>query len=137
MEWYPQGTLTQSKILNSRHFCNVWQRAKPAHCQRNLAHCEVLDVDAAVHDIRRGRVQLFRRARSAFWQCRASVGGKQYRSRTKEESLAKAKDVADGWNLTLKGKIFKQAAERFINEFEIVAQGERSPLGGESAAAYR
>lgn len=91
----------------------------------------------AVHEILGGKVQLFRRPRSSSWQCRASVGGKQFRHSTKQASLAQAKDVAEDWFLTLKGKsargeiksgtTFKKAAERFINEFEIVTQGERSP----------
>jgi integrase len=92
----------------------------------------------AVHEILGGKVQLFRRPRSSYWQCRASIGKKQFRHSTKQESLALAKDVAEDWFLTLKGKAargeikagktFKQVAERFINEFEIVTQGERSKV---------
>ena len=92
----------------------------------------------AVHEILGGKVQLHRRPGSSKWWCRASVGGKQFRHSTKQDSLAQAKDVAEDWFLTLKGKAlrgeiktgktFKQAADRFIDEFEIVTQGERSPL---------
>lgn len=92
----------------------------------------------AIHEILGGRVQLYRRTGSSKWWSRASVGGKQFRQGTKEESLSKAKDVAEDWFLTLKGKAargeiktgktFKEAAERYIDEFEIVTQGERSPL---------
>ena len=91
-----------------------------------------------VHRLLGGNVQLFRRPRSKFWQARASFNGRQITYSTKEESLAKAKDVAEDWFLTLKGKAargeiktgktFKEAAERYIDEFEIVTQGERSPL---------
>jgi integrase len=89
-----------------------------------------------VHEILGGKVQLFRRPKSNNWQCRASVAGKQYRHSTKEDSLSRAKDLAEDWFLTLKGKAargeikagktFEQAAERFIDEFEIVTRGERS-----------
>jgi len=44
----------------------------------------------AVHDILGGKVQLFRRPRSSYWHCRASVGGKQHRHSTKTASLAQA-----------------------------------------------
>ncbi len=44
----------------------------------------------AVHEILGGKVQLFRRPRSSYWQCRASVGTKQFRHSTKQESLALA-----------------------------------------------
>ena len=91
-----------------------------------------------VHRLLGGNVQLFWRPRSKFWQARASFNGRQITYSTKEESLAKAKDVAEDWFLTLKGKAargeiktgktFKEAAERYIDEFEIVTQGERSPL---------
>ena len=91
----------------------------------------------AIHEVFGGKVQVFRRPNSRFWQCSASVGGKQRRGSTKQESLAQAKDVAEDWYLGLKGKAqagelksgktFRQAATRFIDEFEVITQGERSP----------
>ena len=91
----------------------------------------------AIHQVFGGKVQIFRRPNSRFWQCSASVGGKQRRGSTKQESLAQAKDVAEDWYLGLKGKAqagelksgktFKQAAARFIDEFEVITRGERSP----------
>ena len=93
---------------------------------------------SAIHQVLGGRVQVFRRPNSRFWQCAASVGGKQRRGSTKQEGLAQAKDVAEDWYLTLKGKAqagelksgktFKQAATRFLDEFEAITQGERSPI---------
>jgi integrase len=92
----------------------------------------------AIHQVMGGKVQVFRRPTSRFWQCAASVGGKQRRGSTKQEGLAQAKDVAEDWYLTLKGKAqsgelkagktFKQAAIRFLDEFEVITQGERSPI---------
>lgn len=90
-----------------------------------------------IHQILGGKVQVFRRPNSRYWQCSASVGGKQRRGSTKQEGLSQAKDVAEDWYLTLRGKAqagelksgktFKQAALRFIDEFEAITRGERSP----------
>ena len=89
------------------------------------------------HEVLGGQVQLYRRGNSRYWQCSASVGGKQYRSSTKEESLALAKQVAEDWFLTLRGKdragllkagkTFQQTAEQFLKEYEIITEGQRSP----------
>jgi len=91
----------------------------------------------AVHEILGGKVQLFRRPRSSYWQCRASVGGAQLRHSTKTDSLSQAKDVAEDWYFTLKGKrargerigepTFADAAKRFMTEFKVITAGQRSP----------
>lgn len=91
----------------------------------------------AVHEILGGKVQLFRRPNSERWHARASIDGTQHRHSTKQESLAKAKDVASDWYLTLKGKLargeavtgktFKYAADRFMLEFKVLTEGLRSP----------
>lgn len=92
----------------------------------------------ARHKLLDGKVQLYLRAGSPHWQCSCTIAGRQKRTTTKEESLARAKDVARDWYLGLLGKYrqgeikegtsFKHAAERFIDEFEIVTQGQRSPI---------
>ncbi|MBS0473076.1 MAG: site-specific integrase [Proteobacteria bacterium] len=84
------------------------------------------------------KVQLYMRPNSPHWQCACSVAGRQKRATTKEESLARAKDVARDWYLGLlgkyragelkEGKTFKEAAQRFIDEFEVITQGQRSPI---------
>jgi integrase len=77
-----------------------------------------------------------------FWQCAASVGGKQYRETTKKEELSQAEDAAEDWYLELRGKFkrgdlgkleeangekkFAEAAEQFIREFPIITEGQRS-----------
>lgn len=76
------------------------------------------------------------RANSPHWQCSCTVAGRQRRTTTKEESLSRAKDVARDWYLSLMGKYragelkagktFREAAERFMDEFETITQGERS-----------
>jgi integrase len=78
------------------------------------------------------------RPESPHWQCACSVAGKQRRTTTKEESLARAKDVARDWYLGLIGKYragelkegrpFKEASARFIDEFEVITQGQRSDI---------
>ena len=89
------------------------------------------------HSLVGGKVQVYRRDNSRFWQCSASVGGKQRRTSTKEESLALAKQIAEDWYLELRGKdraglltsekTFRQAAEQFIKEYGIITEGQRSP----------
>ncbi len=94
--------------------------------------------DTARHLLMDGLVQVYKRPGSPHWQCACSVLGRQRRVTTKEESLARAKDVARDWYLGLigkyrsgelkAGKTFKEAADRFIDEFEIITQGQRSPI---------
>lgn len=92
----------------------------------------------ARHEMLGGKVQLFQRPRSPYWQCSASVGGAQFRASTKTDSLSQAKDFAEDWFLTLKGKdrfggglakgkTFKKAADKFLDEFELLTDGQRSP----------
>jgi len=90
------------------------------------------------HTLLDGKVQLYRRPNSPHWQTSCSFAGRQRRTTTKEESLARAKDVARDWYLSLlgkyragelkEGKTFKEAAERFMDEFEVITQGQRSPV---------
>jgi integrase len=90
------------------------------------------------HTLLDGKVQLYMRANSPHWQCSCTVAGRQKRTTTKEESLARAKDVARDWYLGLMGKYragemkagktFNEAAERFMDEFEVITLGQRSPI---------
>lgn len=92
----------------------------------------------AQHDLMGGKLHVYKRENSTYWQCSTFLGGKNHRVSTKEDSLARAKDFAEDWYLDLKGKVrrgevkagktFKYAAEKFIDEFEIITQGERSPI---------
>lgn len=96
------------------------------------------------HSILGGKVQLFQRPRSPYWQSTATVGGVQMMASTKQESLALAKDVAEDWYLNLKGMerwgaglprakvrrdgtLFRDAAAIFREEFAALTGGERSP----------
>jgi integrase len=102
---------------------------------------KVLGVMSVRHEILGGKVQLYRRD-GHFWQCSASVGGRQYRATTKREELAQAEDVAEDWYLELRGKFkrgdlgklvevngektFEQAAEQFIREYPVMTEGQRN-----------
>jgi integrase len=89
------------------------------------------------------KIQLYKRG-GRYWQCAASVGGRQYRASTHREELAQAQDVAEDWFLELRGKFkrgegghivmanaektFAHAAEHFMREFRVLTEGQRSPI---------
>jgi integrase len=50
---------------------------------------------AEQHSILGGKVYVYKRTRSSFWQCSSYLAGKNRRTSTKEESLAKAKEIAE------------------------------------------
>lgn len=84
-----------------------------------------------------GKVRLYKRPNSPFWQCSTFLNGKKRRTTTKSESLAHAKDFAEDWFLELRGKsargeltgekTFQDAAKQFLREYEVITEGERSP----------
>jgi integrase len=98
-------------------------------------------VMTARHEILGGKVQLYKRD-GRFWQCSASVGGKQYRATTKREELPQAEDVAEDWYLELRGKFkrgdlghlveanaektFADAAQQFLREYPVITEGQRN-----------
>jgi integrase len=87
-------------------------------------------------DLLGGKLQIYQRGNSRFWQARASVAGKQRQTSTKRESLEQASKVAEDWYLTLQGKMragvlettptFKKAAQQFIKEYAVITEGARS-----------
>ena len=92
--------------------------------------------ETARHSLLDNKVQLYMRPNSPHWQASCSVDGRQKRTTTKEESLARAKDVARDWYLGLlgkycagelkEGKTFKEAAMRFLDEYEVITLGQRN-----------
>ena len=92
----------------------------------------------ADHTIMGGKVHVYQRDNSSFWQCSTYLSGKNRRVSTKEKTLAKAKDFAEGWYLELRGKhrrgeisaekTFRQAADQFLREFEIITGGDRNAV---------
>ena len=93
---------------------------------------------AEKHQILRGKVHVYKRPRSAVWKCSTYIEGMNRRVSTKEDSLAKAKEFAEDWYLDLRGKkargelasetTFKQAAARFVKEYEVITAGERNEV---------
>src|SRR3984893_12548289 len=89
------------------------------------------------HELMGGKLHVYRRENSDCWQCSTYLAGKNWRVSTKEESLAHAKDFAQDWYLELMGKsragvltvgkTFKQAADLFLQEYEVITSGERHP----------
>ena len=93
------------------------------------------------HELLGGKVHLYKRD-GRFWQCSASVGGKQFRATTKCEELIQAQDAAEDWYLELRGKFkrgdlgklievnteptFANAAEKFLREYPIITDGQRN-----------
>ena len=88
------------------------------------------------HTLMGGQLHVYKRDNSRYWQCSTFLNGKNRRTTTKEESLAHAKDFAEDWYLELKGKArfgqlkdektFRQAADQFLREYEIITEGERN-----------
>ena len=88
------------------------------------------------HTILGGKVHVYKRPGSPVWQCSSYLAGKNRRVSTKEQSLSKAKEVAEDWYLELRGKssrgeiknekTFKDAAKRFTVEYEVMTDGERN-----------
>ena len=89
------------------------------------------------HELMGGKLHVYRRENSGKWQCSTYLAGKNWRTSTKEDSLALAKEFAEDWYLELRGKnrakllrvgkTFKEAAEQFVKEFRVIVEGERNP----------
>jgi integrase len=95
-------------------------------------------------DLLGGKLQLYQRDNTRFWQARTSVGRKQRQFSTKRESLEQASKIAEDWYLTLvakervgaldSGPTFKKAADQFLKEYAVITEGERSGKWTESHA---
>ena len=108
------------------------------------------------HTLMDGRVHVYRRENSRFWQCATYLSGRNHRQSTKQENLAYALEYARDWYLdqvaedrlrrrggivvapgqpsipvetpqTRPGeKTFREAASAFLLEFEAMTLGERN-----------
>ncbi|MBN4060307.1 hypothetical protein JYT11_00495 [Planctomycetaceae bacterium AH-315-I19] len=91
----------------------------------------------AHHELMGGKLHLYKRDNSRYWQCSTYLAGKNRRQSTKEDGLARAKDFAEDWYLELRGKLrageikdgktFKEAAEQFMREYKALTKGHRNP----------
>jgi len=90
----------------------------------------------ADHELMGGKLHVYKRDNSRFWQCSTFLGGKNHRFSTKEEGLAQAKDFAEDWYLEMKGKhkrgeiknekTFRHAADKFLMEYDVITGGQRN-----------
>ena len=94
-------------------------------------------MEAVRHSILAGKVQLFKRARSQYWQADTYVGGQRFKVSTKEDSLSRAKSFAEDWYMGLRGQshagilkareiTFEKVAKQFLLEYEAITEGQRS-----------
>lgn len=89
------------------------------------------------HELLGGKLHIYRRENSRYWQCSSYLAGRNHRATTKTESVERAKAAAEEWYFGLRlkdragelrtGKTFREAAERFLAEYPVLTQGERSP----------
>jgi integrase len=89
------------------------------------------------HEMFDGRLHVYIRDGSRYWQCSAFLADRNWRVSTKTDSLSEAKDIAEDWYLGLRGKLkagtlkhertFRQAADQFREEYESLVGGERHP----------
>src|ERR1700676_4059332 len=90
------------------------------------------------YDILGGKVHVYKRPNSSHWQCSSYFAGKNRRTSTKEDSLSKAKEIAEDWYLQLRGKLrsgeiktektFREASDQYLREYDIITQGQRSKI---------
>ena len=69
---------------------------------RVLAPLRTRNEDDRNHTILGGKVHVYRRPKSSRWQCSTYLAGKNRRRTTKEDSLSKAKEIAEDWYLQLR-----------------------------------
>lgn len=90
------------------------------------------------HELMGGRLHVYKRENSRYWQASAYLKGKNRRISTKEESLSHAKEIAEDWYIELRGKAragvlkggktFREAAKHFMAEYLTLVAPERNPL---------
>lgn len=93
---------------------------------------------SVTHDHFGGKLHLYKRERTPYWQCSTYLAGRNHRTTTKEEDLNHARKKAEEWYLSLQlkhrtgelrsGHLFKQAVEHFLPEYEALTKGERNAV---------
>ena len=88
------------------------------------------------HLLMGGKLHVYKRENSDCWQCSTYLAGRNWRTSTKHDSLSLAKEFAEDWYLTLRGKCrageiktgksFQFAAEQFLREYPVIIQGQRN-----------
>ena len=88
------------------------------------------------HDHFGGKLHLYKRDGTPYWQCSTYLANRNHRTTTKERDLDHAKKRAEEWYLSLQlkhrtgelksGHLFRDAADKFLPEYEALMLGERS-----------
>jgi integrase len=88
------------------------------------------------HTIFGGKVHIYKRPDSTLWQCSTFLAGRNRRATTKEESLLKAKEIAEDWYLRLRGRLrtgevrsektFRVVSEQYLREYDLITLGRRN-----------
>jgi integrase len=89
------------------------------------------------HDLIGGKLHVYRRENSRFWQCSSYLAGRNHRATTKTDNVERAKAFAEEWYFGLHlqhragelrgGKSVQAAADQFLREYEALTAGERNP----------
>src|SRR5271170_6628326 len=74
-------------------------------------------MSAESHTLMEGKLHVYRRENSGFWQCATYMGGRNHRTTTKQTSLALAMDYAREWYLD------RAADERLRKRGILVSEG--------------
>ncbi|MFN0007230.1 MAG: tyrosine-type recombinase/integrase [Planctomycetota bacterium] len=90
-----------------------------------------------VYQLLDGRVRIYKRPGSNKWQCSTYLAGKERRTSTRQDVLARAEEWAEDWyfglrgkkeaGLLTQGKTFREVAKQFEREYTIITRGQRSP----------
>lgn len=90
------------------------------------------------HEILGGKARVYKRENSPAYQCSAYLEGRNHRATTGYEDFNKAKAFAEEWYVELRGKskagvlqkarekTFRDVAERFLKEYAVITEGQRS-----------
>lgn len=88
------------------------------------------------HYVLGDKVRIYKRGRSPIWQFSTRLEGKEWRMSSKTDSLSQAKVIGEDWYFDLRGKsrsgelikekTFADAAKQFLNEYNVITNGERN-----------
>ena len=94
-----------------------------------------------------GKVYVYKRPKSSLWQCSTYLAGKNRRVSTKGESLAKAKEIAEGWYLKLRRKLrseeikaeksFHEVSAHYLHQYDIMTQSNATSAMWTASAGDR
>lgn len=90
------------------------------------------------HKILGGKVTVFQRTEGGIWQVETFLDGGKRRASTGEDSLSRAKDFAEDWYLTLKGKKLagEKLGEHTFKEAAVLYENDMAMLTHSRSEAY-